>query len=215
MKYNFNKFIFFMILAISGKSMSSPIYEGYGQFYSTTNQPKDKYIDKTIDIDRSKIYSKLDIGNNKKILLNTDSMKIKVFKDKDNINKVRILSEYDLYVNDKYEAALDYIYIVCPVTEEIIKDKSEIIEKKIINGKEITTLNPISETVSKKILYAGYYSFLSKPDERKAILPDSPDNNYLNVGININCMAVDLAIAKNELNETNRNKALKRFGEQQ
>ena len=203
-----------MILAISGESVSAPVYDGYGKIYSTTNQPKDKYIDKKIDIDRSKIFSELDLGSDKKILLNKEAMEIKVFKDKDNINKIRILSEYDLYLNNKLESSMGYIYIVCPVTEEIRKDNSQIIEKKVVDGEEITTLKPDSEVVSQKILYAGHYSFFSKPDEKKAILPYSPENNYLNTGINIICTLVVLEITKNELNEINRDKALKRFGAQ-
>lgn len=203
-----------MILAISGESMSASVYEGYGEIYSTTNQPKDKYIDKKIDIDRSKVFSKLDLGSDKNILLDKESMEIKILKDKDNINKISILSKYDLYLKNELESSMGYIYIVCPVTEEIRKDKSKIIEKKVVDGEEITILKPDSEVISQKILYAGYYSFFSKPNEKKAILPYSPENNYLNTGIDIICTSVVLEITKNEVNEINRDKALKRFGAQ-
>ncbi|EZQ01170.1 hypothetical protein [Acinetobacter sp. Ver3] len=209
---------FWSLLLICGNSFAVPDAPFYGKISTNVRgSPEESFLGKTLKLAsyyggiEQKNIIELNISTDKKYVMKRDDVEITVLKDKNNLNRIRLFSKYDLFLKGKNDTVGGYFYALCPVVEETKKDLSKVTEVKEVDGRQITTVTPKFEALSKRIIDPGFFTVAHKSNERHPILTKQYSKTFVEADVENLCYIAEIIIARKKLDEMNKKAYLERI----
>lgn len=114
---------------------------------------------------------------NKKIVLNKDKVDVTFYTDpKDNFNKIKANIGFDLYIDDVKQNGEYNLNLNCPVIQDKFVEHQVLHDEKIKDGQKILTYNLWFETLERRVVDQGFYSFSFSPNDVRPLKIEEEDS---------------------------------------
>lgn len=171
-------------------------------------QLDDQFLDKKLPINNDFLKSydpNIKISNNVTYKLDLEKIEMKVFKDVDNLNKLKLLIPYD--VRQGSHSIGRYALAVCPIRETKTTTTYDKAEEFEVDGSHLSGRKMNFDSITTRMIEPGYYLLSGKPKE-KVIMTKlanrniSPfNNNPITTVFIILCQNIELELHEYEITQ--------------